>query len=230
MTHVNVAPRPSPKAPPAWLVASGRMVVGPVSTEQLLRGIVHEKIPAGSYVAQPGWSDWRPIEKLRETAALRGVDRPSLAAIEDAADFGEACLLALDVVARATRADAAIAYRDREPYVGFMASAVRGLPADLVLGLCLPRRDPSMVYAARGRTLVGAPRASVAHRVVAERLGGDAVRGVLMAPVVWDGRLIATLELGRYDREFRVTDVGLASEVASALVARVERAFSLRGT
>lgn len=229
MIRANVAPRPSPKSSPAWLVASGRLVIGPVSTEQLLRGLVHEKIPAGAYVAQPGWSDWRPIGQLRETAALRGEQRPALAAIDDAGDFGEACLFALDLAARSTRADAAALYRDREPYVGFMASVTRGLAADLVLGLCLNRRDPSMIYAQRGRTLVGAPSASVAHRAVAERLGGDAVRGVLMAPVVWDGRLLATLELGRYDREFRASDVGVVSDVCGALVARVERAFGQRG-
>ncbi len=225
MIRTNVVPRPSPKAPPAWLLASGRLVVGPVSTDQLLRGLAHEKIPAGTYVAQPGWRDWRPIEQLRETAALRETSRPSLEAIDDASDFGEACLFALDLAARWTHADAAVLYRDREPYVGFMASATRGLPAEATLGLCLSRRDPSLVYAHRGRTLIGAPGASVAHRVVAARVGGGSARGVLMAPVRWDGRLIATVELGRNDREFRVSDVGVVTDVCAALVARVERAF-----
>ncbi|MCC6645097.1 MAG: DUF4339 domain-containing protein [Polyangiaceae bacterium] len=230
MIQVKAAPRPGPKAPAAWLVASGRLVVGPVSTSQLLRGVLYEKIPAGAYVAQPGWSDWRPLDEIREIRALEGAAGPARSMIDDARDFGEACLFALDVAARTTRADAAVLYRDREPYVGFMASVTRGLPAELVLGACLSRRDPSMIYAQRGRTLVGAPRASIAHQVVAGRLGGDRVRGVLMAPVVWDGRLLATLELGRHDREFRASDVGIVSEIAAALVARVDRAFSQRGS
>lgn len=230
MNQVNAAPRPREKSPPGWLVASGRLVVGPVSTEQLLRGLVHEKIPSGAYVAQPGWSDWRPIDKIRETASLRATGRPAVAGIADAADFGEACLLAMDSAARTVQADAAIVYRDREPYVGFMASAVRGVSPDLVLGLCLPKRDPSMIYAERGRTLAGAPSASVAHACVAGRLGGGAVRGVLMTPVRWEGRLIAVIELARFDREFRVGDIGVVDDVAKALVARVDGAFSQRGS
>ena len=64
---------------------------------------------------------------------------------------------------------------------------------------------------------------------MAERLGGPAgLRGVMMIPVRWHGRLLATVELARMDHEFRGSDVGLAEEIARGVGQRVQKMFDSR--
>lgn len=231
---ITATPRPIPRstAPASWLVTDGQLVVGPVTTDLLLRGITHMRIPPDALVKQPGWPEWRSVRNIREAARPQTPPRPEPSTLLSAAtDFGELILLGLHDAVERTWAGVGVAYRDREPHIGFVASAVHGLSPDLLLGLALKHHDPAMEGARDGRFLIGGPSASATHRVVADRLGGaGVVRGVLVVPIRWQERLIATLELGRFDHEFRAADLGAAEEVSRAIGARVQETFEQRRT
>src|SRR5688572_14062299 len=69
-TAVSLAPRPS-KPPPLWFVSNGDVVVGPVTTNLLLRGVAAEKVPSDCVVRERTWGGWRELASIREIAALR---------------------------------------------------------------------------------------------------------------------------------------------------------------
>src|SRR5260370_724918 len=60
----KVAPRP------VWYVTNGAVVVGPVGTDLLLRGITSSRIPNDCMVAQRNWGAWRPIAQIRDVARI----------------------------------------------------------------------------------------------------------------------------------------------------------------
>ena len=119
----------NPPSAPEWLVSNGKVTVGPVATDLLLRGVMHGRVPSTSWVRQTGWQSWREVGKIREVSALKRVlertldDRNSegaslaegVAALSLASDVGEAWLMALHAAARATSATVGLAHRLREP-------------------------------------------------------------------------------------------------------------------
>src|SRR6187399_2719638 len=54
-----------------WLVTNGDTTVGPVHTELLLRGYMGGRIPDHCQVREVGWSQWRPLEGIRELGTLK---------------------------------------------------------------------------------------------------------------------------------------------------------------
>ena len=226
-----VTSSPSPDSTPLWLVAHGDAVVGPVSTDLLLRGISAQRVPRDARVRQSGWTEWRALGQIRETRAGSGFAARAwelAARMLAAGDEGELVLLALDAAAERTRADVGRASRDLEPHVGLVTTVSRGLDADAVLGEVLRRDDSTLTYALRGH-VVGPPRSSEATLAIAHRLGGPAaLRGVIGIPIIVGGKLFATIELGRREHPFRGEDVdavrGIASTVASRLSVWAARA------
>lgn len=214
MSHITLdAPAPS------WLVTNGHLVVGPVSTDLLLRGIVHRRVPLDAKVKQPGWKGWRPVDEVREVSRMLWGGREP-AGRPRAADFGEACLLSLQDAIERTRAQVGVIYRDREPHIGLMGSCCHGVDADRVLGLVLSHDDPAIEAARGGRALLGSPYSGVVHRAISARLGGEQpLRAVMLVPVCIQGRLVATFELGRTDHPFRTTDLREVEAIGRGLVA-----------
>jgi hypothetical protein len=212
--------------PPQWLVSNGSVTVGPVGTDLLLRGVMHGRVPSTSLVRQPSWEHWREIGKIREVSALRRVlersfddaplESPTLrdgaAAVAQAADLGEALLLALHTAARATSAAVGLAHRVREPLLlpttsCVFSSAIEAAPE--CLGEVLSWHDPAFTLARSGRVrlLRVSERPKGVERVLCERLSPNALlKGVAMLPVLVEGKLHAILELGRSDRAFRASD------------------------
>ncbi len=219
----ELAPALAPR--PSWLVTDGQRVVGPVPTDLVLRGLLHRRVPSDALVKQPAWREWRRLREVREFSPVSS-DHLAIEVLDEAGDFGESCHLALISAMSRTRASTGVVYRNAEPHIGMMATAEKGLSPDLVLGLVLPPRDPVVRHATMGGVIVGSPRAGTLHRLMADRIGGaDTLRGVMMLPVRWDGLLVAMLELGRYDHEFRAVDLGAADELARGVAARVARHF-----
>jgi hypothetical protein len=210
--------------PERWLVARGDAIVGPVSTDLLLRGITHGKIPGDAMVRQPGWRQWRALDQIRETRWLRRgpeyergrfVDR-SIAAL------GEALHMVLREAKERTRASIGLVHRDRAPFVGLVTSVCQGLEPDRTLGAVLRWDDPALLVAVRGEVVIGTPTESMAHLAVSRRLGdGPGLGGVLMVPLLADGRIVATMELGRIDHPFRVEDVTLVRALLELTQARL---------
>src|SRR6188768_4550610 len=199
------APRSAPTCAPEWLVCNGGVTVGPVRTDLLLRGVIHGRVPSTALVRQTGWQNWRELAKIREVSALsrvldRRVDealpepsslRESAEAVAQAADAGEALLIALHAAAQATSATVGLAHRIREPLLLPTTSCAYGASSER-LGEVLPWFDPAVALA-----------------------------GLAVLPIMVGGELCAMLELGRSDHPFRSSDSAELSEfvtqVASAL-------------
>jgi len=205
---------------PAWLVTNGRVTVGPVHTELLLRGVMHGRVPSDSMVREVGWQQFRPLTQIREVRALqrsleRTVGEPSpkvnafqeaAHAVAEATDVGEALLLALHGAADATSATIGLAHRLREPLLLPTTSCVFEAPLDS-LGQVLPWFDPAFMLARHGELVLAAADAGPVERAIARRLGGEQpLAGVAMIPIAVGGELWAMLELGRGDHGFRASD------------------------
>ena len=229
----------APSGPPEWLVSNGSVTVGPVGTDLLLRGVMHGRVPASSWVRQTGWQNWREIGKIREVSALRRVlerrfDEPALEpstlrdgaeALTHATDAGEALLIALHAAAHATSATVGLAHRVRPPLLLPTTSCAFEAKSER-LGEVLPWFDPSFVLArsGRGRLMAGVGLVGSVEATLCARLSPDApLQGVALVPVVLGGELHAMLELGRGDHPFRESDAHQLFEFADHVAASLAR-------
>jgi hypothetical protein len=210
-----------------WVVSNGEVTIGPVRTELLLRGIRHGRVPADCQVRAHDSDEWRPLDALREVAALRGEAgslgdfQRAASEIADAQDEREVLLLLLHGAAAATRATRGLVHRQRPPVrLPVTSYSFGGL--EEALGSVISYQDPAYTLALNGQTLSGTPTDGVAERVVAERLGCPTLAGVLMVPVTHGTELAAMLELGREDRSFRLSDIDALSRLATLAIARLE--------
>ena len=239
--------RSAPKSAPQWLVRNGDVTVGPVRTDLLLRGVIHGRVPSSAWVRQTGWQNWRELAKIREVSALsrvldRRVDEPapepsswqeSAEAVAQAADAGEALLIALHAAAQATSATVGLAHRVREPLLLPTTSCLFEAPSER-LGEVLPWFDPAFALArsGQGRILLGVGEAGGVQQTVTARLSpGTPLAGLALLPIMVNGQLCAMLELGRSDHPFRSSDsVALADfgEQVAVALARLGAARRLR--
>jgi len=210
-----------------WIVSNGEVTIGPVRTELLLRGIRHGRVPPDCQVRAAGSDEWRPLDALREVAALHGnggsVGDFQRAAAEIAAanDEREVLLLLLHGAAAATRATRGLIHRQRLPVdLPVTSYCLGGLEDNL--GNVISYQDPAYTQALGGQALLGSPSDGLAERIVAERLGDRTLAGVAMIPVTHGTELAAMLELGREDRGFRLSDADALSRLATLAVARLE--------
>lgn len=210
-----------------WVVSNGEITIGPVRTELLLRGIRHGRVPLDCQVRAAGSDEWRPLDELREVAALQGQPgsvgdfQRAAAEIAAAEDEQEVLLLLLHGAAGATRATRGLIHRQRPP-VRLPGTSYSFGGLDDRLGSVLSFQDPAYHLALNGHTLAGSPEDGLAERIVAERLGDPHLAGILMVPVTHGTELAAMLELGREDRSFRLSDIDALSRLATLAIARLE--------
>lgn len=225
---------------PEWLVSNGDVTVGPVTTQLLLRGVLHGRVPDSAWVRQPGWPAWRAVDKIREVSALRRllerkIEEPvsevatfgdSAAALSAATDPGEALLIALHAAAHATSATVGLAHRVRAPLLLPTTSCLFEAAHER-LGEVMPWFDPSFALARNGRVRLSSASGATGglEAVVGARLGPDALIGLAIVPILIHTELHAVIELGRSDHPFRASD---ARELA-ALAEQVGRAFQRLG-
>jgi hypothetical protein len=213
-------------AVPLWVVSNGEVTIGPVRTELLLRGIRHGRVPDDCHVRAADSDEWRPLNQLREVAALRG-QPGSVQAFQRAAndiaharDERDVLLTLLHGAAQATCAPLGLIHRKRDPVDLPVTSYAFGGLAD-ALGAVLPGHDPAYALARGGHTLIGRPHDGSAERAVADRLG-QGLAGVVMVPVTYGTEVAAMLELGRVDRPFRIGDADQLCRLATLAIARLE--------
>ena len=187
-----------PHSAPEWLVSNGNITVGPVRTDLLLRGVLHGRVPSGSWVRHTGWQDWRELDKIREVSALRRVlgrnvgdplESPTLQkgaeAVAQAGDAGEALLIALHAAAHATSATVGLAHRVREPLLLPTTSCVFEAASER-LGEVLSWFDPTFALARIGavRLLRGSGRPGSPEHASARRLSpGAPLSGLALLPI-----------------------------------------------
>jgi hypothetical protein len=210
-----------------WIVSNGEVTIGPVRTELLLRGIRHGRVPADCQVRAAGSDEWRPLEAMREVAALHGNAgsvgdfQRAAAEIAEARDEREVFLLLLHGAALATRATCGLVHRQRVPVdLPVTSYCIGGLEEDL--GSVISYQDPAYALALNGQPLLGSPSDGMPERLVAERLGDATLAGIAMIPVTHGTELAAMLELGRADRCFRLSDADALARLATLAIARLE--------
>jgi hypothetical protein len=206
--------RSTPRPDDAWYVTNGHQVVGPVGTDLLLRGVLARRVTDDCMVKQPAWTSWRGLRQIREIARLErpaewdreaaAVPRAARELLRSPADLGEGLLVALEVAASATGAEVGLAHRRRALW--FVTSVARGSAVLGELGQVVRSCDPALEAARAGYVVGGAPGGGAAERAIACRLGVESGGGVLMAPFLQGGRLLAVIELGRCDHAFRRED------------------------
>jgi hypothetical protein len=228
------------QAADGWYVRNGKLVIGPVGTDLLVRGITHGRVPGGCMARRESWTSWRRLSQIRETAPLVKMgtlgpdadhdDRPVIGpelrspaeVIRLARDSGEALLLGLHLAVRATLADVGLVHRVHKPFAGLRTSSFHGWSLGQQIGEVLKAHDPAVSLARAGSFLLSGPNDSDAARSIAGRLrcGPFVLRGVAMVPVRYAGRLDAMIELGRFDHAFRAVDAASLHGIANALVHR----------
>ncbi len=218
------------KAPPLWFVTNGDVTVGPVTTNLLVRGVLHERVPADCMVRERKWSTWRSVERIREVAALRRAQAsggdvmieparwrevpaaPSpfeafeqrLHRANDPSDVLRECLME---AMRTTGAWVGAIHRRGAPRSGFVTVCTSGPKSTRRVGRKIPFDDPAALLAFEGRSLCEEPDPDAPSWTVRNRLGAfPACSGVAMTPLVCADRLYALVELGRPDHAFRASD------------------------
>jgi hypothetical protein len=221
---------------PVWYVTNGAVVVGPVGTDLLLRGITSSRIPNDCMVAQPNWGAWRPIDRIREISRIArpfswAKTEAELAPgiperlVRRARDAGEALLFAMNAAVKATCASAALVHRVREPFVGLVTSSAHGPGSFEQLGHVVPHADPALEWAKLGEVFLGSTHEGPpdpVERAIFRRLSlyPRALAGVAMVPVFDGGRLMAMVELGREEHPFRSEDATVLKRIADVVCER----------
>lgn len=235
-----------PEPPPLWYVKSDDRVVGPVNTNLLLRGVFHERVPAGSWVRGHRWGRWRGLEKIREIGVLRRQQATSSSALvkratwkdlvarrraeldetqsalSAARDPGEVLLLALNQAMQRTEARVGAIHKARPPGNGYVTAYASGPGMHARLGRIVATDDPVLDAAWAGTAVCEAPDPLGASAIIGDRFGHfPASRGVMMYPITCGLRLYAMLELGRDDHAFRRSDLVTVRRLVGAVASEL---------
>jgi len=231
-----------PKLPPLWIVSRGERSAGPVSTPNLVRSIALGRVPDDCIAKPHRMAAWRRLEHIREVRAAMGgrpvhktageTETQSLEALLRLCDSPrDAFDLALRVTARKLGADFGYVHCFEEGHHIPVTRHAFGEGATFRLGAPLLESD-YLAHIARTRKLaLGAARDHVAFRAAAWRLGGRTaeIDGVAMVPIATSRGMMAMIELGRVDRQFRVSDGRVLRDIASTVSAALTpRRFATR--
>jgi len=219
-----------PIAPPLWYVSDGELTVGPVTTNLLLRGVEHGRVPDDCWVRASG-GDWRGVYAVREVAALSGQNGPRLPTEELLAEWGPTAARVRDeeelahnltwLALVATGAESGMFHYRGARARHFVTRAVVGPMSTQQLGHALPEWDPLLEVARQGRPVMGPPYGPVEDALalrMATSQGG--VGAAAMVPIFWRGRLRGLLELSRPGHAFRREDLRTAERIAHRALAR----------
>jgi hypothetical protein len=178
-------------------------------------------------VREAGSNDWRPVDAVREVAGELGQPgsvadfQRAAACFQSASDEREVLLMLLHGAVNATRATRGLVHRLRPP-IDFLVTSYAHGGLEGSLGQVVHAHDPAYTIARGGHSLSGAPGDGLAERVIAARLGDEALAGVVMVPVTFGTELLAMLELGREDRRFRVNDADELIKLATLAIDRLD--------
>lgn len=141
---------------------------------------------------------------------------------DGASDLPEALLLLLASAVEKTKADAALVHRTRED--GAVVVCSHGARMFELLGDKLPSSDPVLFAAKQGSTVLAEPVSGIGGRAMKARLArlGSTVESAFMVPLTFEGKLLATIEVGR-EKPFRARDAGAVEELVDDLIETMRR-------
>jgi hypothetical protein len=217
--------RPAPA--PLWFVTNGEVMVGPVVTNLLKRGVAHGRIPDSCMVSPPAGT-WRKLEAVREIAAMqrRSGTYPAASATEPVAaveappperlkDQDEVCYQITRFAMMVTGAESGMLHFREQRSRTMITRCVLGPMSSDRLNEELPPTDPAMRAARMGLPIFGPPYGP-AEDALAMRFatteGG--VGGAAMIPIFVGSSLRAMLEVSRPGHAFRRDDLQRAERIA----------------
>ncbi len=219
---------------PRWMVSNGASVVGPVSTDLLIRGLEAGKVPPDCWIRDQDWSAWRAAHQIREVSGWCRSQLGDESAFEagevmfgrglsGAMDVEEVIAFAFDAAMAALGAEVAVAHRVREPLWLPVTSCVRGLDPEGVLGQVIWNFDPAYATAKQGRIVLEMAGSSSAGRAIGARLfrPDRPPMGVAMFPILQGDGVTAMIELARSDHPFRSSDTKTLTRLAFAAAAQL---------
>jgi len=219
-----------PLPPPLWYVTNGELTVGPVTTQLLIRGVEHGRVPDECDVTQYE-GGWRNVYLVREIAALNsksGVQplteeqlvewsRPG-ARIRDEEELSHTVTWLALVT---TGAESAMFHYCGRRSRSFFTRSIIGPMSTERMGRALPEWDPLLESARLGQPVVGPPYGPL-EDALAMRMATSAggVGAAAMIPIFSGGMLRGVLELSRPGHSFRRADLQRAERIAQNVVAR----------
>jgi hypothetical protein len=201
-------------------VTDGQIVVGPVTTELLSRGVAAGKVPVDGWARRDGSDEWLTIGDLPDLrdgessgVRLRAAVMSEMSAVSDASSFGEAALYVIAAAVAHLGCSAAIVHvLDGDALV---VRCAHGLRAEALLGEKSAPVDP-VAGAVVGERVARAHPASVARLT---RLGAPVVDAVAFPLHTW-GKLVGVLELAAptSDRCLDANAIAFVEELLEGLV------------
>ncbi len=172
-----------------WYVTNGELVVGPVSTNLLVRGVAAGKVPDDARVWREPWPFWRAISSVREVRAVRRAQERFGAAwtpsatwspppptsalvgatqwIASGTDEQEVIGFTLAAAVRAMGATKGLAHRPERALGGFVVRSAIGEDVRDRLGERVSSLDGAMRVARMGATLLDPHTSFVGARSLA---------------------------------------------------------------
>ncbi|HVW27976.1 MAG TPA: GAF domain-containing protein [Polyangiaceae bacterium] len=206
-----------PNPPPIWYVTNGEVLVGPVYTSLLVRGVEEGRVPEHCRVSADS-GRWRRLLSVREIAARHRLYASPEEVVEALAelehprerirDAEELSHHATRLAMLVTRAECGMLHlRDRGAR-SFSTRAVLGPISTRGLSDVLPEADLVVRAAYLGRPVVGPPYGPVEDALALRFAGSEGgVGGAAMLPIFLGNSLVAMLELSRPGHAFRRSDL-----------------------
>jgi hypothetical protein len=231
MTNLAFTPsvfRPLP--PPLWYVTNGENTVGPVTTNLLIRGVEHGRVPDGCDVTMYEGM-WRNVHLVREIAALNSKVGPHSPSEEQLVEWSRPgsrlrdeeelshTITWLSLVA--TGAESAMFHYCSSRSRSFFTRSIVGPMSTERMGRSLSPWDPLLEAARLGHPVMGPPYGPLEDALamrMATSQGG--VGAAAMIPVFSGGMLRGLLELSRPGHSFRRSDLQRAERIAQNVLAR----------
>jgi len=219
-----------PLPPPLWYVTNGELTVGPVTTNLLIRGVEHGRVPDECDVTiyEGGW---RNVHLVREIAALNSKVGPHSPSEDQLVEWSRPGKVVRDEEELAhtvtwlglvtTGAESAMFHYCGRRSRSFFTRSIIGPMSTERMGRALPEWDPLLEAARLGKPVMGPPYGPL-EDALAMRMATSAggVGAAAMIPIFSGGFLRGLLELSRPGHSFRRADLQRAERIAQNVLAR----------
>ena len=219
-----------PLPPPLWYVTNGELTVGPVTTNLLVRGVEHGRVPDECHVTVYG-GQWRNVYGVREIAALHSKSTRNPLSDEQLVEWSRPGSTIRDeeelshkitwLSMITTNAESAMFHYCGRRSRSFITRSILGPMSNERFGRALPEWDPLLEAARLGKPVMGPPYGPL-EDALAMRMATSAggVGAAAMIPIFHGGMLRGVLELSRPGHSFRRSDLQRAERIAQNVLSR----------
>lgn len=215
-------------------MSNGGLIVGPIHTDLLVRGVLSGRLPSGSKVRPAEGGAWRGLDQVREVRAAldgqagaadelsRGL-KQGMQALGKALKSSEMLWETLRAACRSVGATKGALHQVFKPPQSARCAACHG-ELELSPGTVLAADDPAVALSFDGQAVTLAPGSCPAAVAMAGRLRGPEsdLLGLGLVPIRSGTSVIGSLELARCDHPFRLSDLQRLIPLLVVSTARLE--------